>query len=241
MPTFTRGDVSIHYEEHGEGFPVLLFAPGGMRSAIPLWERAPFHPVRELSDRFRVISMDQRNAGQSRAPVRGTDGWHTYREDHLALLDELGVPRCAVLGMCIGGAFCLSIAVAAPERVVAAVVEQPIGFSGTNRGAFREIVDSWASDLMKSRPDVTAEAVEGLWRNLYEKDFVFAVSRDEVRKCPVPLLVLKGNDMYHPAAISEEVARLAPRAELVERWKEGDAVGRARDRVREFLSSHTRG
>src|SRR5689334_10744420 len=136
MPTFTRGDLSLYYEVHGSGPAVLLFAPGGMRSAIALWERAPFHPVRELSDGFRVIAMDQRNAGRSRAPVHASDDWRTYAADHLALLDELGVVRCSVLGMCIGGAFCLILAVAAPERVAAAVLEQPIGFDGTNRGAF---------------------------------------------------------------------------------------------------------
>ena len=33
MPTFERGDVSIYYEEYGSGYPLLLFAPGGMRSS----------------------------------------------------------------------------------------------------------------------------------------------------------------------------------------------------------------
>src|SRR5947207_10285640 len=166
MPTFTRGDLSIHYEVHGSGPAVLLFAPGGMRSAIALWERAPFHPVRELSDRFRVIAMDQRNAGRSRAPVRASDDWRTYAEDHLALLDELGVARCSVFGMCIGGAFCLNLAVAAPDRVAAAVLEQPIGANGTNRGAFREIFESWANDLMSNPPELTRAAGGGLWRDL---------------------------------------------------------------------------
>ncbi len=34
MPSFDRGDVHLYYEETGEGFPLLLFAPGGMRSSI---------------------------------------------------------------------------------------------------------------------------------------------------------------------------------------------------------------
>src|SRR5205814_7070948 len=115
----------------------------------------------------------------------------------------------------------------------AAVLEQPIGWSGTNRGAFREIFDGWASDLMRDRPDVTRDAVEGLWRNLFEKDFVFAVTREAVQRCRTPLLVLRGDDQYHPSEISEEIARIAPNAELVESWKEGDALAQARERVRE--------
>ena len=31
MPVLTRPDGEIHYAVHGSGFPVLLFAPGGLR------------------------------------------------------------------------------------------------------------------------------------------------------------------------------------------------------------------
>ena len=77
MATFTRGETSIHYEVTGSGYPVLLLAPGGMLSSIPLWSRCPFHPVSELADRYRVVAMDQRNAGQSRGPIDPSDGWTT--------------------------------------------------------------------------------------------------------------------------------------------------------------------
>ena len=90
MPIFKRDDVSIYYEEYGSGFPLLLFAPGGMRSAIEFWHKSPFDPTSVLANDFRVIAMDQRNAGQSQAPVTAADGWDTYTADHLALLDHLG-------------------------------------------------------------------------------------------------------------------------------------------------------
>jgi hypothetical protein len=67
---------------------------------------------------------------------------------------------------------------------------------------------------------------------------VFSVSRESLAACPVPLLVLRGNDVYHPAPISEEIVRLAPRAELVHDWKTGDDLARAVARVRSFLSEH---
>ena len=74
---------------------------------------------------------------------------------------------------------------------------------------------------------------------MYDGDFVFNVSRDVVRDCQAPLLVLMGNDPYHPSETSREIAALAPRAELVERWKEPDVVGDTVQRVREFLRAHT--
>src|SRR5580700_5281061 len=124
MPTFTRGATSLYYEAHGSGYPLLVFAPGGMHSRIELLARSPYHPVTELSEQFRVIVMDQRNTGASRAPISATDGWHSYTDDHLALLDELHIERCHLLGVCIGGAFALSLIAAAPQRVSAAVLQQ---------------------------------------------------------------------------------------------------------------------
>ena len=239
MPTFARGDTTIHYEEAGSGFPVLLFAPGGMRSSIEYWDKSPYHPVRELSPEHRVVAMDQRNAGQSRGPVRATDGWSTYASDHVALLDHLGIDRCHVLGGCIGGAFALRLAASAPSRVGAIVLQQTIGFSGANRDAFHRMFDGWATEMTRDRPDVTADALAGMKERLYGGDFTFSVSRDDVRRCAAPLLVLRGNDLYHPAEISEEIARIAPRAELVASWKEGDDLARAVSRVKAFLRANT--
>jgi pimeloyl-ACP methyl ester carboxylesterase len=239
VATFTRGDVSIHYEVQGSGYPVLVLAPGGMRSSIPFWDRAPFHPVRELSAQFRVIAMDQRNAGLSRAPVTESDGWDSYASDHLALLDHLGVERCHLLGGCIGGAFSLRLIRTAPQRVSAAVLQQPIGLGDDNRGSFHRLFDDWAKEVFRRRSDVTPPALAGLKANLYGGDFVFSASRDDVRRSSVPLLVLRGNDVYHPPQVSEEIVRIAPRAELVTSWKEGDDLVRAVARVRDFLIANT--
>jgi pimeloyl-ACP methyl ester carboxylesterase len=89
MPTFERDDIQIYYEEYGQGFPVLLIAPGGMRSAISFWEGTPWNPIEQLAPNYRVIAMDQRNAGKSVAPVRATDSWHVYTQDQLALLSNI--------------------------------------------------------------------------------------------------------------------------------------------------------
>src|SRR5688500_12783986 len=123
-----------------------------MRSTIERWGGAPWDPRTELAADFRVIAMDQSNAGQSSAPVRSGDGWDTYAADHVALLDELRIDQCHVLGGCIGGAFCLSLIRAASERVRAAVLQQPIGLGGENRYAFHELFDGWAEELRKRLP-----------------------------------------------------------------------------------------
>jgi pimeloyl-ACP methyl ester carboxylesterase len=239
VPVFERDGVALHHEEQGRGYPVLLFAPGGMRSSIPFWSRAPWNPIEALAGHFRVIAMDQRNAGQSRAPVTAADGWHTYTRDHLALLDHLGVERCHVLGGCIGGPYCLGLIQAAPQRVAAAVLQQPIGRSADNQPAFFQLFDGWADELRRAGVPLDDQALASFRDHMFGGEFVFNVSRDFVRACRTPLLVLMGNDIYHPEETSREVAALAPNAELVERWKEPDATPAAVAQVIQFLQSHT--
>jgi pimeloyl-ACP methyl ester carboxylesterase len=243
MPTFDRAGATIHYEEAGDpsAFPILLFAPGGMLSAASFWERSPWNPVVELASDFRVIAMDQRNAGRSTAPVTADDGWHTYTADHLALLDHLDLERCHVLGGCIGGPYCLGVMEAAPARVAAAVLQQPIGLSSENRDAFYAMFDSWANELRKRRSDVSEPALACFRERMYGGDFVFNVSRDFVRGCDTPILVLMGADLYHPTETSREIVALAPRAKLIEHWKGAGEVEVAVTQVREFLRENTPG
>lgn len=238
MPFCTYDDVNLYYEEAGEGFPILLFAPGGMRSAISVWGNAPWNPVQALSPRFRVIAMDQRNAGQSTAPVTAEDGWHSYTQDHLALLDHLGIDKCHLLGGCIGGPYCMGLMQAAPDRVTSAVLQQTIGFED-NRQAFYEMFDGWAKDLKAARDDVTDGALEAFRSNMYDGDFLFNVDRDFVRNCEIPMLVLMGDDLYHPQSTSREVADLAPNAELIESWKDPDVVDNTVATVIDFLERNT--
>jgi pimeloyl-ACP methyl ester carboxylesterase len=238
MPIWQQDEIKIHYETFGEGFPVLLFAPGGMHSTIDVWNRMPWNPIEVLSAHFRVIAMDQRNSGDSAAPISGSDGWATYAADHLALLDGLGIDRCHVLGCCIGGPYALGLIEADAERVAGVVLLQPIGHSDENRDAFYAMFDAWAEDLRPGRPEVSEQDWKAFRGNMYDGDFLFNVSRDFVRGVDNPMLILMGDDLYHPQAISREVAELAPRAELIEEWKEGAAVQASAARVVEFLQAH---
>ncbi|MGO9264960.1 MAG: alpha/beta fold hydrolase [Candidatus Binataceae bacterium] len=238
MPTFERDGVSLYYEEFGSGYPLLLFAPGGMRSAIDFWHRSPFDPTREFATDFRVIAMDQRNAAGSRGPVTAADGWHTYTADHIALLDHLKIDRTHIMGGCIGSSYCLSLIKTAPERVSAAVLQNPIGISGENRPAFREMFDGWAKELRAQRPELTDAPLATFRETMYGTDFVFCVSRDFVRSCTTPMILLCGDDLYHPAPISEEIARLNPAIEVVKSWKTPEAAPAAVKTVRAFLKRH---
>jgi len=241
MPSFEHHGARIYYEEFGRGFPILTFAPAGLQSTVAVWSQpmAPINPTTELADRYRVIAMDQRNAGgQSRAPITAQDGWDAYTADHIALLDHLRIDRCHLYGQCIGGSFIMNLIKHQPERVQSAVLAQPIGRVGPMPAQRSARFDAWAESL-KDHPEATPQVLEAFYRNLYERDFVYCVDRTFAQVVRTPCLVLAGNDEAHPYAVSEELSKLLPNCEFIPEWKTGAALTSATARVQEFLAKHT--
>ncbi|HEY4331762.1 MAG TPA: alpha/beta hydrolase [Ilumatobacteraceae bacterium] len=240
MTTFTTGSVQIDYAVEGDpdAFPVLALAPGGMGSVNEFWNKAPWNPRRQLRDQYRVIGMDQRNAGSSIAPVSANDGWQSYADDQLALLDHLGVERCHVLGMCIGGPFVMSLVTREPSRFAGAVALQPAGVVGEST-VLRDLYDSWAAQLAPSHPEADAAAWRSFGDNMWDGDFVMSVTREQAAACQTPLLVMLGNDQHHPQEVSRELAALVPHATLVERWKDDEVLAATDATIKQFLAEHT--
>jgi hypothetical protein len=101
--------------------------------------------------------------------------------------------------------------------------------------------DEWGAELLGQRSDLDPLRVEEFGQSMFGGDFVFSVSRDAVRACQSPLLVLAGDDNFHPTAVAEEITQLAPRAELVLTWKTPDVIRETVERVRSFLRKNTPG
>lgn len=242
MAVFERDGVAIHHDLEGvaDGFPVLLIAPGGMRSANDRWTAMPWNPRAALADSYRLIGMDQRNAGRSTAPVSGDDGWATYAGDQLGLLDHLGVERCHVVGMCIGGPYIVGLLTAAPERFVSAVLLQPVGIDG-NREVFDDIFDGWRGEIAADHPEATDADWAAFKSNMWDGDFVLTATREQVAAIDVPMLVAMGNDQYHPSSTSREIAALAPDVTFLERWKDDESLPATDAAIRTFLADHTPG
>jgi len=241
MPSIDHHGAHIYYEEYGQGFPILTFAPAGLGSVIDVWRRpmAPINPMAEWAGDFRVIVMDQRNAGgQSRAPITANDGWDDYTADHIAVLDHLRIDRCHLYGQCIGGSFILNLIKKQPERVASAVLAQPIGRVGPMPAEPSGNFKAWAETL-KDHPEATPQVLAAFNQNLYGAGFTYCNDRDFVKTVKTPCMVLAGNDDAHPWAISEELSKLLPNVEFVTEWKTGAALEAAKPRVKEFLLKHT--
>ena len=108
-------------------------------------------------------------------------------------MDHLGIDKFMVLGFCIGGPFIWNLLERAPNRVVAAVLAQPSGSRPEMRDLFYENnIKGWGPELVKRRPDITMEMVDRFLTKMYRTnaDFVFTVTRDFVRSCQTPVLIL---------------------------------------------------
>ncbi len=75
MSVLKLEDAEIYYEEFGEGYPVLLFAPGGMRSRSDMWHSPPDRPPRVWNDWTEVLA-ETGSAGLRRCP-NGNILWPT--------------------------------------------------------------------------------------------------------------------------------------------------------------------
>lgn len=110
MPQITINDISLHYEQHGAGEDLVLI--GGLGADHQVWKST----LRHFSKHYRVLTFDNRGAGQSSAP----DFPYTTEmmaNDTLGLMDALHISRAHILGHSMGGRIAQQIALIAPEKV----------------------------------------------------------------------------------------------------------------------------
>jgi pimeloyl-ACP methyl ester carboxylesterase len=219
MSFYERGNVRIHYEEAGSGFPLMVIPGGGLNSTVAGLATHPFNPLKEFADEYHVIAADLRNAngGKSEGPLEIDRPWDAYTDDHIGLMDHLGIREFMVLGFCIGGPFIWNLLKRAGDRVTAAVLTQPSGYRPTMPDLFyQNNIKGWAPALCDRRPDITMAQASAFLTNMYRAnaDFVFTVTRDFVRNCRTPILILLDDVPAHPYPVAIESAHLALNAQV---------------------------
>jgi pimeloyl-ACP methyl ester carboxylesterase len=246
MSIYEKGAVCIHFEEAGSGFPLMLIAGGGLNSTISgLKNNSPFNAIEEFKAEYRCVAADLRNAigGRSTGPLEVDRPWDSYADDQLGLMDHLGIDKFMVLGFCIGGPFIWNLLKRAPDRIVAAVLAQPSGSRPELRNLFYDNnMKGWGPALAAKRPEITMKMVDKFLTRMYrtDPDFVLTVTRDFVRNCQTPVLILPDDVPAHPYAIAMEAAMLAPKAEVsMFPWKEPkERIPLAVRQIRSFLRAH---
>ena len=148
------------------------------------------------------------------------------------------------MGFCIGGPFIAGLLKRAPHRVAAAVLAQPVGWRPEMRdrkyqGAFWS---GWPAQITAKRPEITMQTAGQFVTKMFETDpdFLFTVTRDFMRSCQNPILVLPDDVPAHPLAVAMECAMLAPKAEVsMYPWKEPkERIPVAVRQIHSFLKAH---
>jgi pimeloyl-ACP methyl ester carboxylesterase len=244
---YQKNGVRICYVDEGSGIPLLIIPGGGQNSSIA-WgvNSAPFDAAATFKNEYRCITADLRNAttGASVGPLEVDRPWDSYADDQLGLMDHLGIKKFMVFGFCIGGPFIWNLIKRAPDRIIAAVVSQPVGFrKETPTLAYDTYMKGWGPDLVKQRPDLNMETVERFLISMYggkRADFVHCVNREDVRACQSPILLMPDDAPPHPLVIGIESAMLAPKSEIgMYPWKDTpDKIPVAIRQVRTFLKAN---
>jgi pimeloyl-ACP methyl ester carboxylesterase len=242
---YERGKVRIHYQEWGSGVPLMLISGGGLGASTIGGLKSPFDVVGEFQGEYRCIGADLRTAnnGQSSGPLEIDRPWEAFADDQVGLMDHLGIDKFMVMGFCIGGPLIWNLLKRAPNRIVAAVLAQPSGFRSEQPTLmFDTNIQGWGPDYVKRHPDVTMPQVEQFLTKMYKSnpDFVWSVTRDFVKQCNNPVLILPDDIPAHPYNIAMEAAMLAPNAEVsMFPWKEPkERIPLAIRQIKSFLRAH---
>ncbi len=116
---------TIHYNEAGEGHPVILLHGSGAGASG--WSN--FRPnIAPLAEHFRVIAMDAPGWGGSSAGIP-----ETYDHPHavLELMDALGIEKAALVGNSMGGMTAVTFAARYPDRISHLITMGPGAFIQT--------------------------------------------------------------------------------------------------------------
>ncbi|MEZ4669695.1 MAG: alpha/beta hydrolase [Anaerolineae bacterium] len=240
MPTFQRGDVSLHYELDGSGPPAVYICGMGSHSNDFLSMM-----IRQaLSPHYTLLTVDNRGAGQT--TTSGKTTLADMAEDIVAVMHHHQMDAVAVLGISMGGMIGLTLAVNHPEKVRRQVIAVSCAYaiSEPNRSGFilRKIRDMRDQSVPLEAINifnaylVLGESVFSDYPELVEA-FVNAPPdplqmgregfelqmgalegydvREQLKQCSIPTLVMSSpEDLLIPPRFQDEIAACIPNATI---------------------------
>ncbi len=111
MTKIATNGVQIHYDEQGQGEPLVLLM--GLGAYGRKWEQH----LAVYKKHFRCILIDNRGAGQSEKPEIDAYTTELMAKDALGVLDALAIEKAHFHGISMGGAIAQIIAARRPELV----------------------------------------------------------------------------------------------------------------------------
>jgi len=197
MPTVKINDITIYYEIHGEGEPLVLIA--GLSTDITPYLRI----IGELAQKYRVIAFDNRGAGRSDKPDIPYS-IEMMADDTAGLLNALHIEQAHILGISMGGRIAADLTLRHPELVRSLIlVSTFVRRFPLNQSGFRH-------RLMLNIP-----LLRKIGKKYPQPDYAFLRQRDasrnyeasdQLHEIHVPTLILHGKkDTLAPYSLAEEM------------------------------------
>ena len=225
MKATIKGDISIAFEDKGEGLPIVLIHAFAT-------DRSMWGPqITQLSKHWRVIAPDLRGFGFS-DPTDGTPvSMDQYADDVAGLLDSLNISAAVIVGLSLGGYVTLAFAQKYPDRVKALILANTRATADSDsvrearftlaknveRFGIRAVVEAYDGKLLAHGADLDSQ--DFVWNMLANQPSSGALSairgmaarpdrQDLLKQVTVPALIISGTaDVLIPPAESEPMSQ----------------------------------
>lgn len=232
--TVKVNDISIYYEIHGEGEPLVLIMGWTFNSAH--W----FLQLPAFSEEYRVVVFDNRGTGRSDKP----DGPYTMEMmagDTAGLLDSIDIDAAHIYGISMGGMIAQEFALRYPHKVTSLILGSttcggpnsipsaphvdPEAAERTPEENIRANLERiWSQEFIDNNPDLVGQHIAATLEyptptcgRLGQQKAVWAHDTyDRLPQIRAPTLVIAGSvDELVPVENSKILASRIPDAELV--------------------------
>lgn len=178
-------DIHLHYQEFGQGKPLILLHGNGEDGSYFS------NQIDYFSKKYRVIAVDTRGHGES---PRGTAPFtiRQFVEDlHLFMKEDINVEKADILGFSDGGNIALLFAIKYPEMVDRLIIDGAnLNTWGVRPKIQLQITWSYYKALWRAKKDSSAvRDVEMLGLMVNDPN----IDVEELHKITSPTLVLGGN------------------------------------------------
>jgi pimeloyl-ACP methyl ester carboxylesterase len=177
------GEIDVFYREAGpESAPVVLLPHGYPCSSYQFRNLMP-----RLADRWRLIAPDYPGAGYSATPDDFDYSFDSYAAFLDAFVEALGLKRFALYLHDFGSPIGARLAIKAPERVVALIIQNgDIPYEDALGSKYAEIEKTWTLPPAEAR----AALAEAINEQTFRQEFLNDVGADLAERIPPDMWML---------------------------------------------------
>lgn len=151
MPKVRAGNITMNYDQQGNGEPLVLIPYLAADYACYAFQ------VADYSKHFTCISVDLRGTGESDKPA-GVYSTEMFADDVAALMQVIGVPSAHIYGLSLGAAAGIWLAAKYPDRVKSLSLHS--GWPKSD-AYIKTVVQGWQvmAKAMNSVPDMVIQGI----------------------------------------------------------------------------------